>query len=135
MSNKLYSMLMKALGKLLGSAARTEVLRVLTCQPSPVGLRHVSRIAGIHPRSAELALKALVSEKLVKRNRRSGRSLYEMNHGHPDMPVLEAVFGAVARAATGERCSSLHQRARAILPFIEEATRMLTCARRSRHVT
>jgi len=125
---------MKTLGKLLGSAARTEVLRVLTCQPGSVGLRHVARIARIHPRSAELALKTLVSEKLVRCKRTATRTLYEMNRGHPDMPILEAVFEAAARAAISKRSSVLQERARAILPFVEEASRMLGRARRHRHV-
>ena len=125
MSNKLYSNGMKTLGDLLGSAARTEVLRVLNYQPGPVGLRQVAWRAGIRPRSAELALNALVDEKLVSRRRTATRALYEMNQGHPDVAVLEAIFAAAARAVISQRSPSLHKRAQGILPFIAEATRML----------
>jgi hypothetical protein len=126
---------MKTLGNLLGSAGRTEVLRVLNYQPGLVGLRQVARRAGVHARSAELALDALVGETLVNCKRTATRALYEMNRDHPDARVLEALFEAAARAAIGQRSSSLHARARGILPFIAEATRMLANAKGSRHVT
>ena len=125
---------MKTLGELLGTAARIEVLRVLTCQPHPLGLRHLARRAGIHPRSAELALKSLVNETLVNRTQTDTRALYEMNRSHPDVPVIEAVFAAAAHAAIRQRNASLQAKARRILPFIDEATRMLASARGGPHV-
>ena len=126
---------MKTLGKLLGSAARTEVLRVLTCQPGPLGLRPTARVAGIHPRSAELALRDLVREQLVRSRPTAAGPVYEINRRHPDTPVLEAVFDAAARAAVHQRRASLQRKARAILPFVDEADRMLSRARDHRHVT
>jgi len=135
MSNILYSYSMKSLGQLLGSAARTDVLRVLNCQPEAVGLRHVARIAGVHPRSAELALAGLVREHLVMRKRTGSRVLYSMNRGHPDTPILESVFEAAAQEAIRQRRPTLQIQAGTILPFIRQATRMLAIARKNRHVT
>ena len=125
---------MKSLGILLGSAGRTEILRTLMCQPGSVGLRQVARLAGVHPHSAELALAGLVREGLVRRRRTSSRALYGLNRSHADIAVLDAVFLAAARAVTCERNRSLGKRARSILPFIRQATRMLTHARENRHV-
>ena len=126
---------MKTLGKLLGSAGRTEVLRALICQPGPVGLRPLARIAGVHPHSAELALAALVREGLVLRKRSGNRPVYEADRRHPDIAVLGAVFEAAAVALVRRRRPSLQERARAILPFIREAERMLARARRRGHDT
>jgi DNA-binding transcriptional ArsR family regulator len=126
---------MRTLGELLGSAARTELLRVLAYQPGPVGLRPAARLAGIHPRSAELALRALVDEGMVLRRQAGRRPVYEWNPDHPDSPVLRSVFDAAAQARILQRAGTLRERARSILPFIEEASRMLTYARRDRHVT
>ena len=125
---------MKKLGDLLGSPARTEVLRALMCQPAPIGLRHAARIAAIHPHSAELALAGLARDRLVRRERSDHRIRYALNRDHEAMPVLEAVFAAAARALIRARSRSLGARARGILPFIEQAQRMLACARANRHV-
>lgn len=126
---------MKTLGKLLGSAARTDVLRTLLCQPRPVGLRPLARIAGVHPHSAEVALRTLIAEELVVRTVVGKRPMYEMNRRHPDVDVLRAVSDAAALALIRQRRSALQLRARAILPFIREAERMLVHARSHRRVT
>lgn len=125
---------MKTLGALLVSAGRTEILRALVCQSDPVGLRQVARIAGVHPRSAELALAGLLRENLVISRPVASRAQYELNRSHEDAAVLEAVFLAAAREITIVRSRSLKERARRILPFIREARRMIDHARGSRHV-
>lgn len=126
---------MKTLGTLLASPARTEILRALVCQPDMVGLRQVARIAGVHPHSAELALAGMVKEDLVRRTRTPTRALYKLNRNHADVPVLEAVFLAAARAVTIERSRTLAERSMSILPFIGQANRMIANARRSRNGT
>lgn len=125
---------MKTLGMLLGSASQTEILRSLAFQPGSVGLRQVARIAGIHPHSAELALAALGQQGLVRRKRSSTRPLYSLDRSHVDFAVLEAVFAASARAFIQARSRTLNQRARSILPFVNEASRMIHRARKTRHV-
>lgn len=125
---------MTRLGSLLSSAARTEILRALACQPGPVGVRQVAHLAGVHPHSAELALAALVREKRVRRTRTPARPVYEWNRTHPDAPVLEAVFAAAALGFIAARRPLWDKRAGSILPFIRRATRMLARARESRHV-
>lgn len=125
---------MNTLGLLLRSTSRTEILRALMYQPDAVGLRQVARIAGVHPHAAELALATLVREDLVKRQGTSRRPLYALNRRHADIAVLAAVFSAAARGFIEARSRTLTARARSLLPFIRETTRMLTHARRSRHV-
>lgn len=126
---------MKSLGKVLGSGARTDVLRALHYQRRPVGLRHLAMVAGVHPHSAELALAALEREGLVLLKKTSLRSLYALNRRHREAGRLKAVFDAAERASIQVHNSVLHQRARAILPFIEEAAEMRASARRSQRVT
>ncbi len=126
---------MKALGKLLSSAAKTEILRALHHQQEAVGLRQLSRIAAVGVRSAELALDSLVEAKLVQRTRTPTRVLYAMNANHPSASVLSDAFDAATLASIREDCRLLDKRASRILPFIEEARRMLAYARGANHVT
>ncbi len=125
---------MKTLGSLLGSAGRSEILRTLLYQPGAVGLREAARIAGVHPHTAELALAALVREGLVRRNKTAARTLYEFNAGHPAQPVLAGVFAAAAQGFIKAHSPLLNERARSLLPFIRQATRMVAQARGSRRV-
>ncbi len=125
---------MTSLGTLLSSAARTEILRVLWYQSAPVGLRALARIAGVLPRSAELALDALVDEKRVTRTRDASGPCYALNRRHPDVELLDAVFMAAARATIARRSHTLEKRAARLLPFIREAGRMVALARSARHV-
>ena len=126
---------MKTLGMLLTSTGQTELLRALMSQPGPVSLRQVARIAGIYPHAAELALAPLESRRLVKKRKTSACSLYEVNRDHADALVLDSVFTAATYGFITARSRLLHKRAQSILPFIEEANRMITTARESRHVT
>jgi predicted ArsR family transcriptional regulator len=124
---------MRTLGTLLNSAAKTEVLRALACQPGEVRLRQLSRIAGVHPHSAELALAALIRDGLVMRRLTSSSTLYKLIRDHEDAAVLDAVFAAAANGFIKARSRSLNERARSLLPFFRQATRMLDLARESRH--
>lgn len=126
---------MKTLGQLLGSAARADVLHVLYCEPEPVGLRHVARLAGLYPRSVQLALAGLVDDCLVVCDRTGARPLYQLDRNHSDAPILAAVFRAVAEARIRSRCSCVQDRAQSILPFINEAMRMLSVSREDLRVT
>ena len=124
---------MATLGKLLGTAARTEVLQVLLNQPGALGVRPTARIAGIQPRSAELALKALAAEGLVCTTQTRRGPLYEMNRAHPQTQLLADVFAGVAEAFIRQRRATLSTRGRTFLPFMAETTRMLARAKQSRH--
>jgi DNA-binding transcriptional ArsR family regulator len=120
---------MKALGDYFGSAAKTEILRALYYQPDGVGLRQLTRIAGLRVRSAELALDSLVNARLVRRRRALRRVFYMMDRDDPRAPVLAEVFDAAAIAAIRAESRFLDKRAKLILPFIRQTTRMLNHAR------
>ncbi len=126
---------MKTLGAILGSAARTDILRVLYYQPDPVGLRYLARIAGVHPHSAELALEKLIHDGLVVYNQIKLRKLYELNSEHLDTAILKSVFDASEHVSIKLRNNNLNKRATCILPFIAEASYMISHARRCKHVT
>lgn len=121
---------MMKLGLLLRSPARVEVLRALRCQPGAIGLRRLSRLAGVHPHSVEVALRSALAEKLVSRERRSRRWLYRMNRDHRDTAILEAVFAAAEKVELNRRSRALAKRAGTLLPFMKEAHRMISHARR-----
>jgi hypothetical protein len=125
---------MKRLGALLGSAARTEILRALLYQPDAIGLRQAARIAGVLPRSAQLALAGLVAEDLVNREKTADQVNYRLNRAHPASAVLQAVFDAATRESIRADSRQLNKRALALLPFMREARQMLNHARRGRDV-
>ena len=115
---------MRSLGQILGSAARTNILRILWHQSRPVGLRHVARLAGVQPRSADLALQALVREGRVTCRRSPGRNFYRLNRRHPEATILDAVFEAADRARNAAGLGRLNEWAKSILPFIEDSGAM-----------
>ena len=121
---------MTNLGSIFSSAARTDILRVLWCQTGPLGLRQVARLAGVHPRSAELALEGLVVERRVAHRKTPRRSLYRLNRRHPEVSLLDAVFDASNQARWASGRSTLDRRGRSILPFVEEAGALLGHARK-----
>jgi hypothetical protein len=125
---------MKRLGKILGSAARTDILRALYYQPEAVGLRHVATIAGVQPRSAQLALAALVTENVVTYRKTPTRAFYALNRDHHDAPLLKAIFEAAARVTRADR-HARDKRAKMLLPFMAEASGMINHARSDGHVT
>lgn len=125
---------MNQLGLLFSSAARTEILRVLAYQPASIGLRQAARLAGVLPHSADLALRALTFENVVKRERVSTGARYRLNEDHPGHPVLRAVFAAATQETIRSRSLLLRQRTRAILTLIRGADRMVRRARRVRRV-
>ena len=108
---------------------------MLWYQPESIGLRSLARIAGVLPRSAELALHALVKEKLVKRTGDAAGPCYALNRSHPDAVLLEAVITAASRATTTSRSWALQRRAACIVPFIRASGGMIKKARRTSHVT
>lgn len=126
---------MKRLGKVLSSGARTEMLRVLYYQSDSIGLRPLARIAGLLPRSAEVAVLSLLEANLIYRLPGSRGPVYVLNRAHPDYDVLSAVFSAATNAIITKRSHKLAGKAQAILPFITAAEHMLSRARESRHVT
>ncbi|MEI8122445.1 MAG: hypothetical protein WCI20_10360 [bacterium] len=125
---------MNTLGMLLTSAGQTEVLRTLMCHSKPISLRQVSRIAGVYPHAAERVLAPLVRKDLVTLKHSPARSLYSLNRSHADVLVLASVFSAATTGFINARSQSLGKRAKSILPFISEASRMIARARKSRHV-
>lgn len=125
---------MRSLGNIFGTVARTDVLRALYCQPEPVGLRYLARIADIHPHSAELALATLVREQLVIYGKMGRRKLYELNVHHEDYIFLETVFTALERLYVKQNSNNLNERACKILPFIKEASRLIAYAKGGAHV-
>lgn len=119
---------MKVLGDIFSSGARTELLRVLCYQPDGMALRALGRTAGLGVRSVELALDSLVRDKLVKRSRAGNRVVFSLDRTDVRFPVLNAVFKAAMIEGIRADSSKLNDRARVVLPFIEEAKNMLNNA-------
>lgn len=124
---------MRTLGAILGSTARANVLDVLSWQPEPVGLRFAARMAGIHTRSAEMALTALVREGLVERLSAARGPRYALNAAHPDASVVVAAFAAVARMRVVQTSRRIAPRALALLPALRSSSQLAKRARKATH--
>jgi len=120
---------MKTLSNLFSSSAKTEILCVLYHQTGMVGLRQLSRIAGIRVRSTELALDSLLNTNLVRRVHKANRVFYSLIRTDPRAAMLAAVFDAAALASIREVNRSVAGKTLSILPFIAQANRMLNHAR------
>ena len=110
------------------------MLRALYYQAKPVGLRSLARLAEVHPHSAERMLKELVKEGVVRRSITGSRAMYRKNTAHHDWYTLKAVFTAADESVRKVRAGQLNERAKNLLPFMEEAHAMLKEARGSQHV-
>jgi len=104
-------------------------------QHEAVSLRQLSRIANVHPHSAELALAYLAKNDLVLRRRESNRILFTLNRTHPHLPQLSAIFNAATLANITEQSQHLSERASNILPFTQRAKQMIRHARGENHDT
>lgn len=124
---------MSNIGHLFSSAARTEILRVLSEMKEGAGVREIARLAGVYPRSAQLTLAGLVDEKLVKRRTARKRTLYLLNPEHNNTALLEKIFREVSDDSIRARSRTLQERGRSILPFIDDAISMLRHAKKGRH--
>lgn len=121
---------MNTLGDIFSSKARTEVLRVLNEVSTGVGIRQLARLAGVHPHSVERVLKKLIEEDLVMLRHPGTRCCYTLNTEHEDALIISAALEAGNAAAIARKAESLHTRAGSLLPFINEASRMLSKLRR-----
>ena len=132
MSNILDIIVMKDnLSSLFAYPARTRILETLYYQPGELGLRQVAAVAEAYPRSAELALKDLLSERLVRRRRNGARVLFSLNRGHPAYALLKAVFVASEACRLRQRIAERRDTGRDVLAFITDALRMMETARKS----
>jgi hypothetical protein len=89
--------MMTSLGYIFTSRARVALLEALAHLENPVGLRRLSWICDIHPRSAELALKGLIEEKRVLRKMVHSKPTYQWNGNHPEADRLRTLFQIDAR--------------------------------------
>jgi len=125
---------MTSLGAILGPPGRIEIIRDLYYQPDTTSLRQLARLADVHPHTAELVLRGLVTERLVVRRRSASRVFYTKNVRHSDWLVIGRVCDGADSALRQMKRPQYNQQARTLLPFIEETTKMLAKARGSRRV-
>jgi DNA-binding transcriptional ArsR family regulator len=121
------------LAALFAYPARTGILEALHRHPRELGLRQVGRIAGVQPRSAQLALRDLEQARWVRR-RQDGREVrFSLNRAHPSFGLLAAVLDAAEAWKIGSSSEARRQAGRAVVSFVVTAGRMLNRARRSRN--
>ena len=118
------------IGDILGSSARTEILRVLVSLPGEAGVRYLATLAGIYPNSAEVAIRGLLHDKLIKKVKKGKRCFYGINRDHTDYSLLSAVFDTVSREHIRQVNKTACEKARMVFPFINQATRITQMTKR-----
>lgn len=122
---------MKNLGDLFCSKARVEVLRTLCFLKQPVGLRKLSRISELHPRSTELALKSLMTEMLVVMQSSQGRPVYGLNQEHPETMRLQILFLEDMKQGLKTRTGEWETKAKEICGFLDDGFALLATGKES----
>lgn len=122
---------MSAITKTSLLTCRGEILRVLYCAGSPMGVRAISRVASVGVRSAQVALTALVKEQCVVMQSASRYPEYTINRSHDEFPIWRAVFDAIARSLIERRRQALRQIGPRLLPLLEDSRQMIQHAKAS----
>ena len=117
------------LSRLLSSRSRVAVLETLHHQPQPVGLRQVAYISELAVRSVECALKQLVDEGIVVRQRKGREVLFSLNHTSPLYEFVTDLCELAERYQIHLRASHLSDRAEAALSFSTSAVSLVGRAR------
>ncbi len=120
---------MTDLSPYFSSQAKYKVLEVLSRQVGPIPLRHVAHLTRLPVHSIELALKALVKDRIVRQRRNARYSLFEMNQARSESKTVQALFQFLSDRALEERASSYGKKAVAALRFVIESTDLLRKAR------
>lgn len=67
------------ISELFTSSAKYKILGVLSSRRSPIHLRAIAEISGVQIRSAQLAIRSLNDDKILRMTREGNRTLYTLN--------------------------------------------------------
>jgi len=116
---------------ILGVSARFELLRLFRYRDAPIGIRPLSRLAGVHPYVVDRTLKKLVTEKMIYVVRAQGKPMYGKREDHKAWRTVKAVTDALDGVAAQESACSLTRRAGPMLDALAELMRVRSRAKRS----
>ncbi|MCC6933197.1 MAG: hypothetical protein IT292_08085 [Deltaproteobacteria bacterium] len=121
------------LSKLFSSGSRVEILEALYYASNGLGLRQIAELCNLHVHSAEVALKQLHTEKLVKRAKQKQRLFYSLNTQNDNYELLKSIFITTETRKISAR-SALHtNEAKQLMNFIGASQSMIKKARNSYH--
>lgn len=106
--------------KILSSEAKLRVLKTLSDCNIGLSLRQVENLSGLAIGSVQAAIPALVREKILKKEKRKGKTLYKLNLAHPFADCLRKIFDAIEYDDIKQRSLSYQKKAQASLQFCTE---------------
>ena len=109
------------------------MLETLYFQSGELGLRQIALISGLYLRSAELALKDLQKERLLRRRKSGARVYFSLNREHPAYSLLSCLFESLQTYRIRVRAQAVGDDAKEMLRFVVAANRMMEKARGNRH--
>jgi DNA-binding transcriptional regulator GbsR (MarR family) len=115
---------------LLYPRTKFEVLRTLYYANAPVPLREISYRANIVVGSVQTALKSLLREKIVSRKDFKGRHYYQLSNAEFH-DALVRLLQVLEPSELQEQAKCIQDRARSLLPQLEERNKIIEHARRS----
>ena len=122
---------MISIGDIFSSKARVHILRAANTLEHPVGIRALSRIADIPLRSAQLAVRGLCEDGLLRTIQKHQKPVYSLNTSHPLHSRIHAVFQADGREVLLNRHPLLQEKATVLGPFLEEAAGLIQLGKES----
>ena len=119
------------LSQLFSSAAKVEILEALYYASNGLNLRKIAIICHLHVHSAEVALKQMHKERLVRRFKKGLRVFYSLNIKSDNYQLLKELFLAAEANKIRKRAKSFSNEGIAVMKFITSSRSMIDNARRS----
>ncbi|MCC6932578.1 MAG: hypothetical protein IT292_04905 [Deltaproteobacteria bacterium] len=121
------------LSKLFSSSSRVEILEALYHAFCGLGLRQIAELCNLHVHSAEVALKQMHTEKLVKRRKQKQRLFYSLNTQNENYELLKSIFIATEANKINARSFLVINEGKQVMKFINTSQSMIKKARNSYH--
>ena len=119
------------LSQLFSSGAKVEILEALYYASNGLGLRKIAATCHLHVHSAEVALKQMHKERLLRRSQKGSRVFYSLNKESNNYQLLKELFLTAEANKIRERAASFRNEGIEVMKFITSSQRMIDHARRS----
>ncbi len=116
---------MKTLVDVFSSKAKFKLLSTLYTLKSGANLRFLSELSQINLRSAQLALKHLKQNNLVRVKTRANETHYTLNSTHDLYEPLTAVFDALRAYELKQTRNICKQKADTVFEFIDQTQNLV----------
>jgi hypothetical protein len=92
----------------LSSSAKFRIIHLLFQADMPMHLRNIELMSGLAVRSVQVALKSLLAQKILTKQKQGRRHLYKLNRTAGLYPLLKGTFKAMNKESIRLRAAN-HQ--------------------------